>query len=83
MPPPGDLLNPVIKPRSPALRMDSLLSQSPGKPGDQILTMCLGFRDRDLNWNVTVSSTRCVIFNPKPVYYSVKWAYLTYTQKSC
>ena len=56
---------------------------TPGKPGDQILTMCLGFRDRDLNWNVTTSSTCCVIFNPKPVYYSVKWAYLTYMQKGC
>ena len=31
-PPPGDLPNPGIKPRSPALQADSLLSESPGKP---------------------------------------------------
>ena len=31
-PPPGNLPNPGIKPRSPALEVDSLLSESPGKP---------------------------------------------------
>ena len=31
-PSPGDLLNPVIKPRSPALLADALPSESPGKP---------------------------------------------------
>ena len=31
-PPPGDLLNPGIKFRSPALQMDSLPSEPPGKP---------------------------------------------------
>ena len=31
-PPPGDLLNPEIEPRSPALRADSLLSEPLGKP---------------------------------------------------
>ena len=30
-PPPGDLPNPVIEPRSPALQEDSLLSEPPGK----------------------------------------------------
>ena len=30
--PPGDLPNPEIEPRSPALQADSLLSQPPGKP---------------------------------------------------
>jgi len=29
---PGDLPNPGIKPRSPALEADSLLSEPPGKP---------------------------------------------------
>ena len=29
---PGDLSNPGIKPRSPALQADSLLSEPPGKP---------------------------------------------------
>ena len=31
-PSPGDLPNPGIEPRSPALQTDSLLSQPPGKP---------------------------------------------------
>ena len=31
-PPPGDLPNPRIKPRSPAMQADSLLSEPPGKP---------------------------------------------------
>ena len=31
-PSPGDLPNPGIKPRSPALQADSLLSLPPGKP---------------------------------------------------
>ena len=39
----GDLPNPGIKPRSPALQADSLLSEPPGKPllevGEQIDTM--------------------------------------------
>ena len=34
-PPPGDLSNPGIKPRSPSLQADSLLSKPPGKPSDQ------------------------------------------------
>ena len=32
LPPPGDLPNPGIKPRSPALQADSLSSELPGKP---------------------------------------------------
>ena len=31
-PPPGDLPNPGIKPRSPTLQADSLSSEPPGKP---------------------------------------------------
>ena len=31
-PPPGDLPSPGIEPRSPALQMDSLPSEPPGKP---------------------------------------------------
>ena len=31
-PPPGDLPNPGIKPRSPALQADSLPAEPPGKP---------------------------------------------------
>ena len=36
-PPPGDLPNPGIKPRSPALQADSLLSGPPGKSPSSIL----------------------------------------------
>ena len=32
-PSPGDLPNPGIEPGSPALQVDSLLSETPGKPG--------------------------------------------------
>ena len=32
-PPPGDLPNPGMESRSPALQVDSLLSEPPGKPG--------------------------------------------------
>ena len=32
MPPPGNLPNPGIKPRSPALQADSLQTKPPGKP---------------------------------------------------
>ena len=42
-PSPGDLPNPWIEPRSPALQADSLLSEPPGKPilevGEQIDAM--------------------------------------------
>ena len=31
-PPPGDLPNPGIEPKSPALQVDPLLSEAPGKP---------------------------------------------------
>ena len=31
-PPPGDLLNPGIEPKSPTLQADSLSSEPPGKP---------------------------------------------------
>ena len=31
-PPPGDLFNPGIEPKSPALQANSLLTEPPGKP---------------------------------------------------
>ena len=37
-PPPGDLPNPEIKPRFPALPLDSLPTESPGKPSLSYLT---------------------------------------------
>ena len=40
-PSPGDLPNPGIKPGSPALQVDSLLSEPPGKPNYSKFTECL------------------------------------------
>ena len=40
-PSPGDLPNPGIKPGSPALQVDSLLSEPPGKPNNSKFTECL------------------------------------------
>ena len=52
--PPGDLPNPVIKPRSPALETDSLPSEPPGKPkntGVGSLSLLQGiFLTQELNW---------------------------------
>ena len=36
-PPPGDLFNPGVKPRSPTLQVDSLSTEPPGKPYRWIL----------------------------------------------
>ena len=38
-PSPGDLPNPGVKPRSPALQADSLPSESPGKPMRKRVTL--------------------------------------------
>ena len=46
-PPPGDLSNPGIEPRSPTLQADSLLSEPPGKP--KVCTT------RGLNWGKVLS----------------------------
>ena len=43
-PSPGDLPDPGIKPRSPALEADTLTSEPPGKPKESILS--LKIRDR-------------------------------------
>ena len=53
-PPPGDLPNPGTEPRSPALQVDSLPSEPPGKPvntGVGSLTLLQGnFPTQELNW---------------------------------
>ena len=55
-PPPGDLPNPGIKPRSPALQEDSLLSEPPGKPtntGVGNLSLLQGiFLTQESNWGL-------------------------------
>ena len=50
-PPPGNLPNPGIKPRSPALQADSLLTEPPGKP---IL----------FHWFSSVAQSRPTLCNP-------------------
>ena len=55
-PPPGDLPNPGIESRSPALQVDSLLSEPPGKPKDTAvgsLSLLQGiFLTQELNWGL-------------------------------
>ena len=55
-PSPGDLPNPGFKPRSPALQMDSLLSEPLGKPkntGEGSLSLLQGiFPTQELNWGL-------------------------------
>ena len=60
-PPPGDLPNPGIKPRSPAVQADSSLSEPPGKPDDvlrfvfyfDLFESCFS-QQYVSNWNVMV-----------------------------
>ena len=40
-PPPGDLPDPGVEPRSPPLQMDSLTTEPPGKPFDLGLTLSI------------------------------------------
>ena len=55
-PPPGDLPNPGIKPRSPMLQADSLPSEPPGKPkntGVGSLSFLQGiFLAQESNWDL-------------------------------
>ena len=55
-PPPGDLPDPGIKPRSPALQVDSLPSEPPGKPkntGVDSLSLLQGnFLTQESNWGL-------------------------------
>ena len=55
-PPPGDRPNPGIESRSPALQVDSLLSEPPGKPKDTAvgsLSLLQGiFLTQELNWGL-------------------------------
>ena len=60
-PPPGDLPNPGIKPRSPTLQADSLLSEPPGKPkntGVGSPSLLQGnFATQELNLEYSISGT--------------------------
>ena len=49
-PPPKNLPNPGIEPRSPTLQVDSLLSEPPGKPWNIEIFMILYFTLRSVIW---------------------------------
>ena len=55
-PPPGDLPNPGIKPRSPAMQLNSLPADPPGKPkntGVGSLSLLQGtFLTQEINWSL-------------------------------
>ena len=53
--PPGDLLDPEIKPRSPTLRAEALTSEPPGKP-DLSRVQSLGQEDTLEKETATLSS---------------------------
>ena len=61
---PGDLPNPRIKPRSPALQVDSLPSEPPGKPMNTrvgSLSLLQGiFPIQDQNWGLLYC--RCILY---------------------
>ena len=50
-PPPGDLLNPGIEPRSPTLQADSLPSEPPGKPRSWVKSSQLEVLPLHLGYN--------------------------------
>ena len=55
-PSPGDFLNPGIEPRSPALQMDSLRTEPPGKPNNtgvgSLSLLQQIFPTQELNWGL-------------------------------
>ena len=55
-PSPGDLLDPWIEPRSPALQTDSLPPESPGKPKNigvgSLLLLQRNFLTQESNWGL-------------------------------
>ena len=71
-PPPGDLPNPGTKPRSPALQVDSLLSEPPGKAmntGVGSRSLFSGnFPTQESNWGLLYC--RCGENNGTPLQYS-------------
>ena len=74
-PPPGDLPNPGIEPRSPALRADALPSEPPGKPLVKwlihyqlaFLSFISGLRRRE----------RETVFSSSQDFQSVSWFYIS------
>ena len=89
-PSPGDLPNPVVKPRSPALQADTLLSEPPGKPGKTCIELAKHqIKDRrslcgrvlgnkvskeHLRWS-TWSSSSLATWYEKPTHWKRPWCW--------
>ena len=58
-PPPGDLPDPGIEPESPALQVDSLPTELPGKSSDTVIYF---YKSNDIV---------CVLFSPRSLYFSI------------
>ena len=58
-PSPGDLPNPGIKPKSPALQEDSVLPESPGKPYLNVISRKRGYTSRSVPKGGGSSNTVC------------------------
>ena len=67
-PSPGDLPNPGIKPRSPALQADSLPAEPQGKPWKIFFNSDSNVGDQKF----TLRDVNCVLRNPKRVLKQVK-----------
>ena len=62
-PSPGDLPDPGIKPRSPAMQADALTSEPPGKPLDEFL----GFSQSRPTWPMVLTRTSFLMLFPDQV----------------
>ena len=68
IPSPGDLPNPGIKPRSPALQADFLLSELPGKPHSvakysEFIVFLVNIPECQGSENLSFSSGKTVVHN--------------------
>ena len=60
-PPPGDLPDPGIEPGSPALQVDALPSEPPGKQYNTKFS-----NNRDMEWSICeISSYCCILVEPQ------------------
>ena len=80
-PPPGDLPNPGIKPRSPALQVDSLLSEPPGEPkntGVGSSSLLQGnFPTQELNWGLLhCRQILCQLSYPAYIFFFLFYIYI-------
>ena len=81
-PSPGDLPNPGIKPRYPALQVDSLTAEPQGKPKntgvDSLFFLQRIFLTQESNWGILhcrqiqkLGENQYLLFKPPSLWYSV------------